>query len=90
MGEACDDLSVEEMFLEDYLSLYPNPAHQELNITAEGYTIEEVAIYTLTGQQVLRDRPVDSPIDISNLPPGMYIVEVMIENIKLRKKLMIQ
>lgn len=71
-------------------SLYPNPAHQELNISAEGHTIDGVNIYTLTGQQLLRKRPVNGTLDISALQPGMYIVEVSIENTRLRQKLLIE
>ncbi len=77
-------------YLINKLSLYPNPAHQELNITAEGYNIDEVSIYTLTGQQVMQERPVNGTIDISHLQPGMYIVEVVVENRKIRQKLLVQ
>ena len=72
------------------LLIYPNPAHQELNISTEGHTIDEVMIYTLKGQQVLRDRPVDGTIDISHLQSGMYIVEVTVENTRIRQKLLIE
>ena len=78
------------MFIEGYLSLYPNPAHQELNISIDSHTIDEVKIYTLTGQQILQERPAGGTIDISHLQPGMYIVEVTIENRKLRQKLLVQ
>jgi len=80
------DISIDE----DIISIYPNPATQELNITAEGHTIEEVNIYTLTGQQVHQESPVNGTIDISTLQPGMYIVEVMIENTRIRQKLLVQ
>jgi len=70
--------------------IYPNPASQSLNISAEGFIIEEATIYALTGQQVLQQRPVNGIIDISSLQPGMYIVEVMIENTRIRQKLLVQ
>lgn len=72
------------------IALYPNPANQKLNISAERYSIEEVSIYTLTGQQVLQVLTVNSIIDISALEPGMYIVEVTVENIRIRQKLLIE
>ena len=89
--EACEDFSVEEQFTEDYLSLYPNPAKQEINIsTDDGRNVDEVCIYTITGQQVLHTRPVNGTIDISGLQSSMYIVEVTIENTKLRQKHLVQ
>ncbi len=72
------------------LLVYPNPAHQELNISAEGSTIDEVSFYSITGQRILRVGPVHGSIDISQLQAGMYIVEVSIENLKLRRKLVIE
>jgi len=91
VGEACDDVSVEEMFLEDYLSLYPNPAHEELNILIDdGREPTEVSIYTLTGQQVIHERPVDGTINISHLQSGMYIVVVTVEGRKVRQKILVQ
>ena len=87
--EACENFSIEEQFTIDYMSLYPNPAHQEVNINLEGFLIDEVTIYTLTGQQILKNKPVGSTIDISRLPQGMYIVEVIVENTRLRQKLLV-
>jgi len=83
-------VSIDEQNIQDKLSLYPNPANQELNISIDNHTIDEVSIRTLTGQQVLQERPVNGTIDISHLQAGMYIVEVAIENARLRQKLLVQ
>jgi len=88
--EACEDFSVEEQFIGDYLSLFPNPAKDEVKLILDGFVIDEVNIYAFTGQQVLHERSVDGTIDISHLQPGMYIVEVTIENTRLRQKLLVQ
>ena len=89
--DACEFITVEEMFPEDYLSLYPNPAKQELKIfTDDGRDIEEVSIYTLTGQRLMKDRPANGIIDISCLQSGMYIVEVTIDSTRIRRKLLVQ
>ena len=75
---------------EDNLIIYPNPAYQELNISAEGFTIDEVAIFSPTGQQVYTIRPKNTTIDISSLSPGIYIVEVMVEARQVRQKLVVK
>lgn len=74
----------------DKIFVYPNPAINELNISADGYTIEEVNIYTLTRQQLMKARPENGTLDISHLQPGMYIVEVTIQSVKLREKLVVE
>jgi hypothetical protein len=72
------------------LLIYPNPARQEINFSTEGFSIDEVIIYTLTGQQVYTLMPKDESIDISILQPGMYLVEVKVEGRKVRRKLVVQ
>ena len=74
----------------DDIIIYPNPARQKLNITVEGFTINEILIYTITGRQIYAIRPESESIDISDLHPGMYIVEVTVEGRKIRRKLLVQ
>jgi len=72
-------------------NIYPNPAHQELNIsTDDGGVVNEIIIFTLKGQQLMKARPVNGTVNISTLQAGMYIVEVMIENTRIRQKLLVQ
>jgi hypothetical protein len=88
--EKCESASIyeEPPFLG--LSLFPNPAHQKLNISSAELNIDEVVVYALTGQQVFAIRPKSETIDISSLPRGMYIVEARVENRKVRQKLVIE
>lgn len=73
------------------IHIYPNPARYIFHITAnEGKELSELIIYTLTGQQVLQSRPVDGTIDISHLQPGTYIVEVVVDGKKARRKLVVE
>jgi len=81
---------IDMKFSKDDIFIYPNPASQELNISAEGFNIDEVEIYTLTGQKVFNVTPKSETIDISPLPPGMYIVEVTVEVRKVRRKLLVE
>ncbi len=64
-------------FAQNRILLYPNPAEYE--IMCEGrYAIERVEIYSLTGRQVFRSAPLHqrrAQIDISTLPPGMYLLK---------------
>jgi hypothetical protein len=87
---ACESLIVDEKYLQENIKIFPNPANKVLNISIEGFSINEILIYTLTGQQIFRESSQSSTIDISLLKPGMYIVEVRVEGRKIRQKLLVQ
>lgn len=72
------------------LYIYPNPAYKEINILSDDQLLEEVIILSLSGKKVVCHKPGKKRIDISTLPTGMYIVEVTVENMKIRKKLLVE
>jgi len=87
---ACETVSVEEINLADNISIYPNPAKDILTISCKyTVTIEMVVIYNQMGQKVLEIELVNNTIDLSNLQLGMYIIEVVSGQQKIREKLMI-
>jgi len=89
--EACESVSIGEQYMNSRLTIYPNPTNHKVKISMnDGRELTEVSIYTLTGQQVLRERPECSTINISHLQPGMYIVEVTVEGRKVRQKLLVE
>ncbi|MEE4256522.1 MAG: PKD domain-containing protein [Bacteroidales bacterium] len=71
------------------IRVFPNPCRDDLRITVDGYTIDEVIIYTLTGQESLRMRSDGKSIDVSSLQPGVYIVEVIADELRVRRKLVV-
>jgi len=72
------------------ISIFPNPANKQLTILIQDGTIEEVSIYTLSGQKVFHKKTEDNTIDVSNLQSGMYIIEVVLGQKKIREKLLIE
>lgn len=61
---------------------YPNPVKNTLRLNAQN-TIENVTMYNMLGQEVLRATPntVNSELDMSSLQDGTYFVKVTIANI---------
>ncbi|MCD4724146.1 MAG: T9SS type A sorting domain-containing protein [Bacteroidales bacterium] len=51
--------------------------------------MDEVSIYNRLGQKVIHQRGTSNKVDVSSLVPDMYVVEVVIENMKIREKLVI-
>lgn len=68
--------SLSETSTEDLVArVFPNPANSFLSVTISDGSSAEVLIYDLTGQVQLVTRQMDR-IDISELPKGIYIVQV--------------
>ena len=61
---------------------YPNPVQNTVTLNAQN-TIENVIMYNMLGQEVLRATPnaVNSELDMSNLQDGAYFVKVTIANV---------
>lgn len=83
-------LSNEEFNFQDF-KFYPNPAEDKLSINAKD-VINEVSIYNLVGQEVIKVTPfaLSDEIEISDLSNGTYFMNVDINgssgNFKLIKK----
>lgn len=59
------------------ISISPNPAHDQINISTTGTEIEKLEIYNTTGQKVLTFVSGFNTLDISSLKAGMYYVKVV-------------
>ncbi len=68
------------------LQIYPNPAHQHLNIVLDYPTTETVSFtcYNALGQALLQNQKVAGEqqyqLDISNLPAGIYFLQLETAN----------
>ncbi|MDC1534103.1 T9SS type A sorting domain-containing protein [Polaribacter sp.] len=69
------------------LNMYPNPASDVLNISAQN-TINTVEIYNVLGQKVIRMNVEDTSaeINVSNLNAGIYLIKYEINNRTSTKK----
>lgn len=78
----CDTaLSINEESVFENLTLYPNPTTGLLNFRAQD-AIENIRAYNLLGQEVLRSQPrvLNTQVNMTDLPTGVYIVKVQIGN----------
>lgn len=78
-----DDASITSLSANPaHISLYPNPATNNIQITAEG-AITAYTIYSITGEKVTSQRPFSSNnilVDISDLEKGVYLIQVESNN----------
>ncbi len=76
---------------ESEFSIFPNPAKNKIYISGkEGRIIKEVSIYNQLGQKVISEKHITNMIDISNLRQGMYVIELVSNNSRIREKLMVR
>jgi len=75
-------LSLNQFDNSSAFTYYPNPVNNTLTLNAQN-NIENVTMYNMLGQEVLRANPnsVDSDIDMSSLANGSYFVKVTIANV---------
>ena len=69
-----------ELVKKEEFLLMPNPTNKILNIeNPNNYKIKQAKIYNLQGQQILKFNDNFEHLDVSNLPKGMYILELQTE-----------
>jgi hypothetical protein len=71
--------------------VFPNPASSFTTIQIkEGIALEEAIIYNHLGQKVLVAVPVNNTVDVSKLKAGIYFIEVITSESRVRTKLLIE
>ena len=85
-----DLLSVDDLEL-DTLTLYPNPVIDQLFIYTSTSQIENVEVYTITGQLVktkINNQEDSISIDFSNVSNGLYLIKLTSENGTVYKRIL--
>ena len=81
-------LSQESLFLNQEISLYPNPVVNKLNIDSN-FEIQKVEIYNLNGQLVKTFENIENG-DISEMNSGVYLVKIHSPENSITKKIIKQ
>ena len=75
-------MSLNETDLAERIEIYPSPVNDVLNVNLRGSgIINQLAVYTVTGQQVLVQKIRDSraELNLSNLKSGVYILSTEVD-----------
>ena len=71
-----DIQQADEKWFAKSLQVYPNPATSQVTVLTGRHTPETVSIYSIEGRLMMSQEVVmESAIDISRLPHGVYIVK---------------
>ena len=79
----------------EVVRIFPNPAGNTLNISLDNAILRSVVIYDLSGREVFAETVSDATarkhqLNLSQLPPGAYVVKVETGNGNVIKKLIKQ
>jgi len=85
-----EPVTINENIAQHEVVFYPNPATNELFIKTEDIeSFKELNIYDCLGKKVLHKEIQSNMIDISTVKEGMYVIEFVTNESKLRQKLLI-
>lgn len=73
-----EGVSVDDMTIDEDMTVYPNPTSDVVNILT-GLAIQQVEVYNLQGQRVAAEAGNVSNISLNGLANGMYILKVTTE-----------
>ncbi len=91
-GYTCDYLSGDEELIQKTLLIYPNPASEKIWIYYPGNVSEiNLQLMDITGKILLDKKALkdNAPIDVSNQPPGYYLLKVQTSEGNFSQKLLI-
>ena len=81
--------TAEEIAATQGFTVYPNPTSSNLNLTLDGYNLAdfEVRVQTILGAEAtIAVSNNNSQIDMSRLPSGVYLVNLVKEDLQITKK----
>ncbi|MGI9546093.1 MAG: T9SS type A sorting domain-containing protein [Flavobacteriaceae bacterium] len=71
--------------------LYPNPAFEDVvYVTTKNNSGKDITVYNIFGKVVLRDRITTNVLNISELIPGVYFLQVDENNKSMTRKLVVK
>ncbi len=80
----CLNVSVDNIFHDKNISVYPNPVSSQININSKYYDIQEIFIYNIHGQLQKTDtyfnHPREIQVDVNKLSSGIYFLHLRFSN----------
>jgi len=83
-------VSTPEKLASESIVLFPNPALDFIYISNENDDISSISVFNNVGQEVIRKSGDLHKINVSELNPGLYIIEITLNIKRIQKKIFIQ
>ncbi|MCG8700739.1 MAG: Ig-like domain-containing protein [Bacteroidales bacterium] len=87
-----DPTSLNEVTLKEQISMFPNPANNEITISFSDYEgMLSVQVFDISGKQVLsNEMENNTQLDVANLSEGLYIARITTGKSIIQKQLIIK
>lgn len=69
------ETSIEEIQNQNHVTIYPNPAQNQLNFSLEEEVIR-ATVYTVSGIEVISKKIIGKVLNISSIKEGVYLIEI--------------
>jgi Leucine-rich repeat (LRR) protein len=80
-SENCDvNLGIDQQRLNNAISIFPNPAENDIIIKADNLQIEKVVIYSILGRSVKEYDSKFESLPVKAISPGIYLLRIYTEN----------
>ena len=90
LNNASGAVNIKERGTTATLTLSPNPAHQTVTITST-QPVKAIRLSNTAGQQVRTQAGASETLDVSALPPGLYLLEAeMVTGPPVRRRLVVE
>jgi len=85
---SCSALTVNEVFNHNNITIYPNPATSTITVESKIKEVQSIKILDVLGREIyyLQTSNNKTEIDVSQLPSGIYILQVQSKNGVVSKK----
>lgn len=71
--------------------MYPNPAYgKTISIVTDNDSPKQISIYDVFGEMLISETLHSNVLDITRLIPGVYVLQVIQENQRLTRKLVVK
>ena len=81
-------VDIDKTKFEGFLNIYPNPANEQINIETD-LKVNYFTLSNLLGELVISRKSKLKNIDISNLPPNIYLIRFYVDDQQIVKKLVV-
>ncbi|MDH7447203.1 endonuclease [Aquimarina sp. 2201CG14-23] len=84
-------LGVDDFDLDDLVAIYPNPSFDgSITVNIPNGNDNELNIYDITGKRIIAKQNIEETTQLSNLPKGILLLEIISSQRSITKKVVIQ
>lgn len=77
-------------YIHNGVTIYPNPVKERFYLDPYSGFVEKITIYNSTGSQITEIANPDTEIDVSELPKGIYVLKISVDDEDFYEKILVE